>query len=110
MDLRQALAFIVVYKITEKWKTREYWVKKWVDGQNQLGACSTLVKELRLEDTQQFWNFIRTSAVQFEQVLELVKHRIVNTTLQFLHFFEFYKDTRWEIDSVSTFITLIYCV
>ena len=44
--------------------------------------------ELGLEDAQQFQNFIRMSAEQFEQVLELVKHWI-KTTVQFLHFLHF---------------------
>ena len=55
-----------------------------MDRRNQLGACCTLVIELRFEDAQQFRNFIRMSAVQFEQVLDLVKHRIAkqNTILR----------------------------
>ena len=61
-------------------------MRKLVDQRNRLGACSTLVNELRFEDAQRFRNFIRMSAVQFEQVLEWVKHWIVNTTVQFLHF------------------------
>ena len=43
-------------------------------------SFSTLVNELRLEDAQQFRSFSRMSAVQFEQVLDLVKHRIVKKT------------------------------
>ena len=59
-------------------------MRKWVDRRNQLGACSTLVNELRFKDAQQFRNFIWMSAVQFEQVLDLVKHRIAkqNTKLR----------------------------
>lgn len=58
-------------------KKKACWVRKWVDRRNALGASSTLVNELRLEDAQQFKNFIRMSAVQFELVLNLVKHDIV---------------------------------
>ena len=46
------------------------------------------LNELGLEDAQQLRNFIQMSAVQFEQVLALVKHRI-NSTLQFLHFLHY---------------------
>lgn len=79
MDSRQALAFIIAYKIVKKRKVKkkECWVRKWVDRRNEFGACSTLVNELRLEDAQQFRNFIRMSAVQFELLLNLVKHQIV---------------------------------
>jgi len=86
MDSRQALAFIVAYKIAKKRKVkkRECWVRKWVDRQNELGACSTLVNELRFEDAQQFRNFIQMTAVQFEQVLDLIKQCIAkqNTKLR----------------------------
>ena len=48
-----------------------------MDRRNEFGACSTLVNNLRLEDAQQFRNFIRMSAVQFELLLNLIKHQIV---------------------------------
>ena len=59
-----------------------------MDLQNQLGACSTLVDELRLEDSQQFQNFIRMSAVQDEQVLDFVKHQIVKQNTKIAHFLQ----------------------
>ena len=85
MDSRQALAFIVAYKISKKRKVkkRECWVRKWVNRRNELGPCSTLVNELRLEDAQKFKNFIRMSAMQFEFPLDLVKHRIVKEDTKF---------------------------
>jgi len=46
------------------------------------------LNELGLEHALQFQNFIRMSAVQFQQVLELVKHWI-KTTVQFLYFLHF---------------------
>jgi hypothetical protein len=58
-------------------------VRKWVDPRNQSGACSSLVNEFRFEDAQQFHNFIRMSAVTFEQVLDLVKHRIAKQNTKF---------------------------
>ena len=55
-----------------------------MDRRKQLGACSTLENELRFKDAQQLRNFIRMSAVEFEQVLDLMKHRIAkqNTKLR----------------------------
>ncbi|KAL1506420.1 hypothetical protein ABEB36_005790 [Hypothenemus hampei] len=80
MDDYQALAFIIAYKLLNKRKNRKNRqgrVKKWVNSQNQLGACeTTLVQELKLEDAQQFKNFCRISAVQFEMLLSLVGHQI----------------------------------
>jgi len=82
MDSRQALAFIITHNIVQKRKLKEKrkkkcWVRKWVDRRSDLGAASNLVNELRLEDAQQFKNFIRMSAVQFEMLLDLIKHQIV---------------------------------
>jgi len=53
-----------------------------VDRRSDLGAASNLVNELRLEDAQQFKNFIRMSAVQFEMLLDLIKHQIVKQDTQ----------------------------
>lgn len=53
------------------------WVSTWVDRRIYLGAGSTLVNELRLEVAQQFKNVIQMSAVEFELLLDLVKHKIV---------------------------------
>lgn len=85
MESRQAFAFIVAFKIAKKrkMKKRECWVRKWIDRRNEFGACSKLVNELRLEDAQQYRNFIRMSAVQFELLLDLVKHRIVKKDTKF---------------------------
>ena len=53
------------------------WVRKWVDRQIDLGAGSTLVNELWMEDAQQFKNVIWMSAVQVELLLYIVKHQII---------------------------------
>ena len=87
MDSCQALAFIIEQNIVQKRKKKEKtkrkcWVRKWVDRQSDLGAASNLVNELRLEDAQQFKNFIRMSAVQFEMLLDLIKHQIVKQDTQ----------------------------
>lgn len=90
MYSRQAVTFIVAYKITkQREKKKKCWIKKWEDRRNQFEACSTLVNKLRLDDAQQFRNFIRMFAEQFEVLLDLVKRQIVkhairNFVMQFL--------------------------
>ena len=37
-----------------------------------MGACSTLVNELKIEDAQQFVNFVRMSASQVEVIINLI--------------------------------------
>ncbi|BES93847.1 protein Hydra magnipapillata [Nesidiocoris tenuis] len=85
MEIEQAFALIVALKLAKKrkFRKRECWVRKWVDRLIKFGACSTLVGELKLEDAQQFRNFIRMSAVQFESLLDLVKHQIVKKDTKF---------------------------
>ncbi|BET01103.1 protein Hydra magnipapillata [Nesidiocoris tenuis] len=85
MEMEQAFALIVALKLAKKrkFRKRECWVRKWVDRRIEFGACSTLVSELKLEDAQQFRNFIRMSAVQFESLLDLVKHQIVKKDTKF---------------------------
>jgi len=51
-----------------------------VDRRSDLGAASNFVNEFRLEDAQQFKNFIRMSAVQFEMLLNLVKQIVKQDT------------------------------
>ena len=43
-------------------------MREWADGQNQLGAHSTLVNELRLENAQMFRSFALKS-----ETFELIK-------------------------------------
>jgi len=61
MNSRQALALLIAYKIVQKrkMKKKKCWVRKWVDRRIDLGAGSTLINELRIEDAQQRKSFIR---------------------------------------------------
>jgi hypothetical protein len=65
-------------------RKRKCWVRKWVDRRSNLGAASNLVNELRLEDAKQFKNVIQMSAVEFEILLDLIKHLIVKQDTQLL--------------------------
>ena len=53
-------------------RERRWWVRPWIGGRNTLGACSTLLQELRVEDPQQFRIFLRMSAHDIEKILNLV--------------------------------------
>ena len=51
--------------------------------ERDLGAAPTLVNELRLEDAQQFKNFIHMSAELLKLLLDLSKYQIVRQDTKF---------------------------
>lgn len=73
-----AAVVLVDYWFREKQKKRKrsVWVRKWIERRRDLGAFATLVNELQIEDSQQFRNFIRMSAVELEELLSLVGAKI----------------------------------
>ena len=74
MEQQQRAAFCVMYHILIKQKTKKKkcWVRKWIQRRQEMGACSTLVNELKIEDAQQFINFVRMSASQIEVIINLI--------------------------------------
>lgn len=63
--IRVKAAFSIKCKLMQKRKKKKCSVRKWVDHRIDLGASSTLVNELQLEDAQQNENFVRISAAEF---------------------------------------------
>lgn len=55
-------------------------VEKWVQRRHYLGAFSTLLRELCIEDPQQFRNFIRMSAEQYEIFINIGPHIVKRDT------------------------------
>lgn len=53
------------------------WVKSGIRRRYELGTCSTLTKQLKIEDDQQFRNFICMNAVQVQYLIELLGPEIV---------------------------------
>ncbi|XP_023312264.1 uncharacterized protein LOC111692469 [Anoplophora glabripennis] len=53
-------------------KRRRFWVRDWILRREKYGAYNKLIRELKIEDAQQFKNFIRMSAVDFEELLSKV--------------------------------------
>lgn len=77
MNVQKLVAAIVCYKMllkkTQKQKVKRMcWVKPWIRRRVQLGAFSTLTRELQIEDAQQFRNFVRMNAVQVQYIVDLV--------------------------------------
>ncbi|XP_033104337.1 uncharacterized protein LOC117106923 [Anneissia japonica] len=56
----------------EKKKEKRMWIKPWLERRNELGACETLMRELRSEDRKGFENYIRMDYMLFDHLLELV--------------------------------------
>ena len=74
MDQQQCAAVCVMYQILKKRrsKKKKCWVKKWIQRRQDMGACSTLVKELQIEDAQQYVNFLRMSASEVERIMKFI--------------------------------------
>lgn len=45
----------------KKRKTRRFWVRQWISRRNQLGASEGLLKEIALEDKEEYRNHLRMS-------------------------------------------------
>ncbi|KAG8240215.1 hypothetical protein J437_LFUL004675, partial [Ladona fulva] len=76
MSQQRLAALVIAYSILKRRRKSEQkrscWVKPWILRRSELGACSTLAKELRIEDTLQFRNFVRMSAQQLQFMVELL--------------------------------------
>ena len=74
---RQAAAIVIVATLNKKERQkRKWWVRPWISRRSALGAYSTLLQELQVEDPQQFKSFLRMTANDLEEILKLVGPRI----------------------------------
>ncbi|KAF2891900.1 hypothetical protein ILUMI_14273 [Ignelater luminosus] len=77
-QLRLASSLLVLcenYNKRKK-KNRGGWVREWVLRRENYGTYNNLLNELRIEDAQQFKNFIGMLAVDLEELLSKVSTRI----------------------------------
>ena len=81
MNVHKLRALIIAHNILKKRRKqrtkRNCWVRPWVQRRQELGACSTLTRELHIEDAQQFRNFVRMNATQVQNIIETIGPRIV---------------------------------
>ena len=70
-----AVAVIIVAAISKKRKRirkkrlRSIWVKPWLGRRNDLGVDNTLLREFRLEDSDEYKKFLRVSPENFDELL-----------------------------------------
>lgn len=80
MNVQKLRAIIIAHTLLKKRKQKRKktcWIKPWIQRRCELGACSTLTKELKIEDAQQFRNFVRMSAVQVQFIIDSIGPVIV---------------------------------
>jgi len=53
-------------------KKKRIWVRDWIARREKYGASSTLLKELKDEDTAAYRNLLRMDVVQFDNLLQMV--------------------------------------
>ncbi|KAB0791118.1 hypothetical protein PPYR_02918 [Photinus pyralis] len=105
-------------------KSRNCWVKQWVDKRDERGIMQMVNNELRVEDPEKFKNYIRMSKESFFKLLQRVEPHIAKintnmrqsisardklmTTLRFLATGESYRNlmysTRIHESTISLFI------
>lgn len=69
-----AAALIVARTILKRRKKkmkRKCWTREWIQRRFELGAGDALVKELEIEDSQQFRNFVRMTAIEVQFLIDL---------------------------------------
>jgi hypothetical protein len=72
-EAKLAAAIYVALAINKRRKVkRKCWVKNWVRRRDQQGAYTQLICELQLEDAQQFRNFTRLSAVEVQNLVNML--------------------------------------
>lgn len=76
----------IVIRRRRRRRHRRYWVRPWLsaDRRLQFGQYDTLLRELRMEDTNSFFNFLRMEPAMFDELLQRVGPRIQK------------KDTGWR--------------
>ncbi|KAJ8870224.1 hypothetical protein PR048_029241 [Dryococelus australis] len=56
----------------KKMKRSTCWVREWIDRRGRLGAYTNLIKEMQIEDAQQYRNFTSMSAVQLQRLIDRI--------------------------------------
>jgi len=53
-------------------RSKKLLVRSWIERRNQLGISNTLLKELAVEDTTSYFNFLRINEEMFNVLLQKV--------------------------------------
>ncbi len=83
-DHEFAAAAVVVAILSKKRKRvrkkrqRSVWVKPWLSRRNELSIESTLLREFRLEDDEEYKKFLRMSSENFD---ELIKCKMIKSSV-----------------------------
>jgi hypothetical protein len=67
-----AAVYVALASNKRKKVKRKYWVKNWVRRRDRQGVYTQLISELQLEDAQQFRNFTRMSAMEFQSLVNVL--------------------------------------
>ena len=67
-----AAAVILIHYKQQKKRKRRWWVRPWLARRNAMGAYNNLMREISLEDPQQFRIFLRMTTDSLEEILRLV--------------------------------------
>ena len=71
---QKGVAAVIILSLQKKGQKqkRRWWVQNWVEQKTILGVYNTPLKELRIEDPQQFKLFLRMSTTDLEEIFRMV--------------------------------------
>ena len=80
LERAAAMAALIVGKISKRKKKRQ---KPWLIRRNELGVDSSLLKELRIEEEEEYKTFLRVTPENLDNLLHLVQFDIQKQNTQF---------------------------
>lgn len=82
-DRKRVAAAIIVCSLIKKKqeikskKTKRLWVRNWISKRDDEGVNAKLLKEMSVEDTTSYENFIRMSKNDYQNLLEIITPKII---------------------------------
>ena len=79
-----AACIIIAESTKTKSRKRKIWTKPWLKKRQTFGVCDTLLREFRLENEEDYFNFLRMSPDVFDSLYGLVKEELTkqNTVMR----------------------------
>jgi len=56
----------------KKYKKKRLWIRSWISRRDKYGAYSTLLEELKHEDSTAYRNILRMNGAQFDTLLQMI--------------------------------------
>ena len=71
-----AASVIIIATCSKRKKRKKVWTKAWLKKRTKFGVYDTLLREFRLEEEDDYFNFLRMTPTTFDSLLHLVEDDI----------------------------------